>query len=146
MAEGYHLQAQEWFQRGDHDLEMAQLLLDERGYTDTIAYLIQQGLEKYLKDYLVWHGERPPRTHDLQFLLKRAIDHDPRFEPHLDLCIKATRFYLEDRYPPGPPPAYDYAYISAVLEEAWQLVRLIHCSNQPVRDNCGPTNSKRATV
>lgn len=41
MDERFNMQAQEWFQRGDHDLEMAQLLFDQRGYTDIIAYLVQ---------------------------------------------------------------------------------------------------------
>ncbi len=128
MAEEYHIQAREWFQRGDHDLEMAQLLFDQQGYLDTVAYLTQQGLEKQLKGYLAWHGIRPPRTHDLQLLLNQLIVLDRRFEPYLDLCIRATRFYLEDRYPPGPPPMYDRAHIDAVLREAWELVQLIRAS------------------
>lgn len=125
MDERFNMQAQEWFQRGDHDLEMAQLLFDQRGYTDIIAYLVQQGLEKYLKGYLVWHGERPPYTRDLQLLLNRLIDRDKSFEPFLELCINATRFYMQDRYPPGPPADYSYEYIGQTLKEAWQLVDLI---------------------
>ncbi|GIV15064.1 MAG: hypothetical protein KatS3mg022_0499 [Armatimonadota bacterium] len=42
-------QAMEWFVRGDHDIETAQLLYDQDGYTDSIAYHIQQAMEKYLK-------------------------------------------------------------------------------------------------
>ena len=41
MDEGLEKQAAEWFERGRHDIEMAQLLYDEHGYTDTIAFLIQ---------------------------------------------------------------------------------------------------------
>jgi HEPN domain-containing protein len=43
--QGLRQQVTEWFERGDHDIETAQLLYDERGYTDTIAYHIQQALE-----------------------------------------------------------------------------------------------------
>lgn len=31
-------QVKEWLDRGKHDIEMAQLIYDEHGYTDTIAY------------------------------------------------------------------------------------------------------------
>lgn len=71
MGSPFFQQAKEWFERGDHDIEMAQLLYDENGYTDTIAFLIQQGVEKYLKGFLVFHGkkiEKAYRTHDLGFL------------------------------------------------------------------------------
>ncbi len=47
MDEGLKQQALEWFERGDHDIETAQLLCDEQGHTDAIAYHIQQAIEKY---------------------------------------------------------------------------------------------------
>lgn len=40
MDEAFKKQAAEWFERGCHDIETAQLLFDERGYTDSIAYHI----------------------------------------------------------------------------------------------------------
>jgi HEPN domain-containing protein len=53
MDEELRKQALEWFERGNHDIETAQLLYDEHGYTEIIAYHIQQAIEKYLKGYLV---------------------------------------------------------------------------------------------
>lgn len=41
MDKAYKKQADEWFERGLHDIGTAQLLYDERGYTDSIAYHIQ---------------------------------------------------------------------------------------------------------
>ena len=46
MDKGFEKQAEEWFERGRHDIETAQLLYDERGYTDSIVYHIQQAIEK----------------------------------------------------------------------------------------------------
>ena len=46
MDEGFRRQAQDWFDRGDHDIQTAQLLYDQRGHTDAIAYPIQQAIEK----------------------------------------------------------------------------------------------------
>ena len=45
MDEPLKKQAREWFERGRHDIDTAQLLYDERGHTDSIAYHIQQALE-----------------------------------------------------------------------------------------------------
>lgn len=46
MVKGYKTQAAEWFEKGDHDIETAELLYEEKGYTDIIAYHIQQAIEK----------------------------------------------------------------------------------------------------
>jgi len=126
MDEGLRRQAREWFERGDHDMETAQLLFDERGYTDAIAYHIQQAIEKYLKGYLVLKGQKPPWVHELDTLLTLASHFQADlYSTFIDLCDKSTRYYVEDRYPPGPPADYSREEIKADLDSAWQLVRLI---------------------
>ncbi len=60
MDEGLKNATLEWFARGDRDLETAQLLYDEHGYSDVIAYHIQQVVEKYLKGFLILQGHHPP--------------------------------------------------------------------------------------
>ena len=124
MDKGLRRQALEWFERGDHEIETAQLLYDERGYTDAIAYHIQQAIEKYLKGYLVLKGKKPPRVHELDTLLNLVAGFEPGlYEPFIELCEKATRYYIDDRYPPGPPPEYSREEIEADLQLAWKLVR-----------------------
>ena len=91
MDEAFKKQADEWFERGLHDLETAQLLFDEQGYTDSIAYHIQQAIEKYLKGYLVFNGKKPPRIHELDTLLNHIGRFDDSFNGFLELCEKATR-------------------------------------------------------
>lgn len=125
MDKTFKKQAEEWFERGRHDIETAQLLYDERGYTDSIAYHIQQAIEKYLKGYLVLHGKRSPKIHELDTLLNRITNFDDRFNDFLDLCEKASRFYIEDRYPPGPIVEYEYDEIKADLDKAWELIRKV---------------------
>jgi len=126
MDEGLKQQAREWFERGDHDIETAQLLYDEHGYTDAIAHHIHQGIEKYLKGYLVLKGQKPPRVHELDALLNLAAKFEAGlYIPFIELCEKATRYYIEDRYPPGPLPEYSRQEIKADLDLAWQLVRVI---------------------
>ena len=126
MDEGLRRQAQEGFERGDHDIETAQLLYDEHGYTDAIAFHIQQVVEKYLKGYLVLRGQRPPRIHELDTLLTLASEPRPDlYQAYIELCEKATRYYIEGRYPPGLPVEYDREELKADLDASWQLVRMI---------------------
>jgi len=42
MDEAYKKQATEWFERGQHDLETTQLILDHSGHPDTAAYHVHQ--------------------------------------------------------------------------------------------------------
>lgn len=125
MDEAYKKQAMEWFKRGDHDVETAQLIYDEKGYTDSIAYHIQQGIEKYLKGYIVLNAIKPPRIHELDTLLDIISDFDNSFEDFLELCIKASKYYIEDRYPPGPPQDYSYEEIKKDLDKTWDLIKII---------------------
>ncbi|RJP74281.1 MAG: HEPN domain-containing protein [Candidatus Abyssobacteria bacterium SURF_17] len=125
MDEALKRQALEWFERGRRDIETAQLLFDERGYTDSIAYHIQQAIEKSLKGYLVLHGRKPPKIHELDTLLKHIQAFDNSFDDFMDLCEKSSRYYIEDRYPPGPPAEYSYEEIKADLDEAWTLISTI---------------------
>jgi len=118
--------AQEWFERGDRDLEAAQLLHDEHFHTDVIAYHLQQAIEKYLKGFLTLNDIRPPRTHDLDILLNLVSTAEQSlYEPFISLCEKATRYYLEQRYPPGPPVDYSHKEIEGDLDLTWELVRTV---------------------
>ena len=125
MDDAFKKQAQEWFERGRHDIETAQLLYDEQGYTDSIAYHIQQAIEKYLKGYLVLNGKKPPKIHELDTLLNHVMRFDSSLNSFLELCEKASRYYMEDRYPPGPVVEYQYNQIKADLDEAWELIRRV---------------------
>ena len=125
MDKVFKKQAEEWFERGRHDIETAQLLYDERGYTDSIAYHIQQAIEKYLKGFLVLHGKKPPKIHELDTLLNHILGFDDSFNGFLELCEKTSRYYIEDRYPPGPIVEYKYNEIKADLDKAWELVKKV---------------------
>lgn len=125
MDEAFKKQAAEWFERGRHDIETAQLLYDERGYADSIAYHIQQAVEKYLKGYLILYERKPPRIHELDTLLNHIGTFDNSFIDFLDLCEKVSRYYIEDRCPPGPPVEYEYEEIKHDLDRAWELIRKI---------------------
>ena len=69
-------QVQKWFKKADSDLKSLKILLsaDDSETYGTICYLAQQATEKYLKGFLLLKGVEPPKTHDLNHLLKLCQD------------------------------------------------------------------------
>jgi len=70
----------EWIDRGEHDMEAAQLLLDRKAHADVVLFHIHQAVEKYLKAFLIHHGWRLKKIHDLETLITEAADFDDVFE------------------------------------------------------------------
>lgn len=104
--------AKEWFERGKHDIEGARLLFDNKHYTDTIAHLI-------------YHGWKLKKIHDLEELLTETIKHNTDFKEYLDFARKATAYYIEDCYPPGPPIDYPREEIEESLKLAEEIIEKI---------------------
>jgi HEPN domain-containing protein len=125
MDEGLKEQAGAWFERGTHDIETAQLLLDKQGYTDIIAFHIHQAVEKYLKGYLVFNGKRHHDTHELKLLVKAAEELDQGLGRHVAFCDRITRYYVQECYPSGPLIEYSYQELARDLKEAWELTNRI---------------------
>ncbi|MBI4329761.1 MAG: HEPN domain-containing protein [Chloroflexi bacterium] len=95
--------AEDWFAHGDQDFQAAKALFAEEEFTSTVAMLLQQASEKYLKGYLVYQGWKLRKTHDLRRLTAEAISYDPRFEQFRDFARKTTAYYLETVIPLALP-------------------------------------------
>ncbi len=68
-------------EKANSNLESATILLSaKRMHPDTIAFLLQQAIEKYLKAFLAHHGEGYPKVHDLFVLLHHCQELDTDFE------------------------------------------------------------------
>lgn len=89
---------QDWFLKGDLDIKRADILL-ENDDVEGAAFHLQQALEKYLKGYLIGHGWKLQRVHDLENLVDYALDYDKEFESYRSLCQEVTEYYIEERYP-----------------------------------------------
>ena len=68
---------------------------------EVVCYHCQQSAEKYLKGYLVLHGNNPPRTHDLDELCKLCLDTHDGFGKIADQCSDLTAYGVQTRYPMG---------------------------------------------
>ena len=91
--------ASEWILKGQSDLETAEILLREKGPTDTLCFHCQQAVEKFLKAYIVFSGDRFEKIHDLWKLAKLAGKTNKKileFEKELKTL---TAYYIESRYP-----------------------------------------------
>lgn len=117
--------AKERFERGRSDLRGARHLLEAEDYATTLAVLIHQAVEKHLKGFLVYHGWKLKKTHNLVELISEAVQNDPALEPFLSFARNATVYYLDDRYPGQHPPGYPAEEMREALRSAEQVIRRI---------------------
>ncbi len=90
--------AQEWLEIAWHDLKAAQILYEAGHFTDSIGIDIQQGIEKSLKAILANQNAKIPKSHDLLLLWELTAPFELSDE-EIQLLIRATEYYKEDRYP-----------------------------------------------
>jgi HEPN domain-containing protein len=65
------------------------------------------------------------KIHDLEELIKEAINYDEFFKNFLDFGRILTPFYFESRYPPGPPSTYSKKEIKEILNNAEKIIKKI---------------------
>jgi len=110
-----------WSRLADLDLRAGEKALggDDPLPSDACFHAQQAG-EKYLKAYLVSRGIHPPRTHDLEVLLKECANLDPAFRALHVAAEVLTPFAVGPRYPLGEPE-----YTIGDARQALDLARMI---------------------
>lgn len=89
-----------WLAKAEHDLLNIQNNLAAAEVPwDTVCFHAQQVAEKLLKAFLVFHGQVPPRTHDLIVLLTGCVRIDEGLLPLEDDCRRLTYYAVSVRYP-----------------------------------------------
>ncbi len=88
----------DWVRLAERDLKRVRLLLAE-GDAELAGFCLQQALEKFLKAYLLAHGWRLRRIHNLDSLLDDALSFDVSLESFRMLCQRISAFYMIERYP-----------------------------------------------
>jgi HEPN domain-containing protein len=107
--------AAEWLQKALHDLTGAKMLYEAGHYTDTIAYILHQAIEKTLKSTYAYNNEAQRRTHNLVELYElMPIDIDLADEEVYLLSI-ATTYQAKQRYPVTPKALPSQKEIEEVL-------------------------------
>jgi len=124
MAHKESLDPSAWFGIGDKDLKRARLLLGADDL-EGAGFNLQQAVEKYLKGYLLSRGWKLKRIHDLDVLVRYAIQYDPSFAGFKPSCQKITQYYFEDRYPEMMPPELDKKDLVESLRAAEEIIAKI---------------------
>lgn len=95
----------------------------EKEDAEAAGYFLQQSLEKYLKAFLLQHGWRLRKIHELDALLDDAAKYNPDLENFRDLCEHVSGYYFADRYPPLGALAITCEDIKKDLRKAERFVR-----------------------
>jgi len=115
-----------WFIKADHDLKTGKdELATEEPATDTVCFHMQQGVEKYLKGFLVYSGKELIRTHDLSTILQQTLDVDVDFGKLRALNVEQlTDHAVQSRYPDDfyIPPVEEAQRALQIAEEVKRFV------------------------
>ena len=114
--------AKDWFEYGDDDLEMARIGLERNGPPNTIVFLLQQSVEKYLKAYLIWHTGVLTKTHNLELLIDKASAFNDRIAEFTDLGRRLTATYTLERYPREPRAIPEPEEVVEIYNKTKQLI------------------------
>ncbi len=110
---------QQWLQKAEEDLGVADLLLAQHTpYLSATGFHLQQAVEKFLKALLVRHQIEFPKTHDLGKLLDLLTSVEAPLVEALESLTGLNTYSVEARYP-GDLPVVSRAEV----EEALQLTR-----------------------
>lgn len=90
-----------WVDKAEQDLRTAETMAskDVGAAPDTICFLSQQAVEKYLKAFLVHHRVAFPKTHALDALLDLAVGVEPSLDTLRPSLITMNPYAVEYRYP-----------------------------------------------
>ncbi|HYB74913.1 MAG TPA: HEPN domain-containing protein [Candidatus Sulfotelmatobacter sp.] len=110
-----------WLLSADHELDAAQLLFEQGGYIEVVAYHIHQGLERCLKGFLTSHGAALPAVHDLGELLRRAASLEPELLRFVEDVGPLTGFFVETLEDELEIPAWTRDEVRHALEIAWRV-------------------------
>ena len=115
----------QWFAKAEADLGSAEILFREGGSTDTICFLCQQAVEKYLKGYLILKKKKFGKIHDLAALLAVCGELDKEFLDWYKEAEKLTSYYIETRYPPDTPVSYTKKEAQEALKLAEEILEFV---------------------
>ena len=118
-------QALRWLTRASHDLKIAKRGLPAEDAADTIAILLHETSEKALKSFLIFHGWRLKKTHDLVALVDTAAEFDSSFRQYLEMARQLNGYYLRARYPTDVLPELTETEIQPVFKRVENLFDIV---------------------
>ena len=115
---------EDWIKVARKDLQRAKRNLREQD-AEAAGFFLQQCLEKYLKAFLLQHGWKLRKIHELDALLDEAIQYKSDLQNFYNLCERVTGYYFIDRYPPLGTLEITDKDIEKDLKEAQRFIHTI---------------------
>jgi HEPN domain-containing protein len=117
-----------WQEKAEDDIRAMEAMLKKVGLPNPVCFHAQQTAEKYLKGFLVFHGVRFAKIHNLTLLLDKCIEINPNFESLKADIVFLDTFYVETRYP-GDFPEFSMkesedAYAAAIRVKDFVLSKI----------------------
>lgn len=112
---------EDWLKIARTDWQRVKRNLQEDDVTAAGFYL-QQSVEKYLKAFLLLHGWKLKKIHELDALLDETLSYKPELASFYQLCERVTGYYLVERYPPFDDLGIKATDVKRDLMEAKKLI------------------------
>jgi len=136
----YQKQAEEWLKYARSDFLVAKDNF-KLGHYSYVCQLCQQAAEKYLKAFLVAHGQEPKRTHILRELIADCSKLEPSLKELMPEAKELEQYYIPTRYPVGPFGVFGKKDAQAAISAAKRIIvsisRLLPTSKKPPAGNRG---------
>ena len=88
-----------WYQKGDEDILVAEIIIDVNPVLyDIVAFHAQQDAKKYIKAFITYTERLPPKIHDLRGHINIASVFDASFE-EIRWAESLTKYAIRSRYP-----------------------------------------------
>lgn len=111
----------EWLKVARKDWARLHHMLQKQD-AEAAGFFLQQSLEKYLKAFLLQHGWKLRKIHELDALLDDAIKHNRDLKDFYDLCERVSGYYFADRYPPLGASELAYEDLKEDVEESRRFI------------------------
>jgi HEPN domain-containing protein len=98
-----HKEALRWIQQAEYDLDSAKKNFS-LGIYAYVCFMCEQSVQKSLKAYLYFRGERFVWEHSIQKLVEKAGRFDPGFARFREAGAILDKYYLTTRYPDALAP------------------------------------------
>ena len=88
----------QWLSKASDDIKWAFSSLEGEVFYG-VCFASQQAVEKALKAFLIFHGRKLRKIHDLRALLEECSQIDENMKQIWDQVIELNPYYIETRYP-----------------------------------------------
>lgn len=89
----------DWFAFAEDRMRCADVLWEHEGLTAGGIELLQEGVERYLKGFLIANSWDLVKTHDLERLLAEACKFNVDFSRFAPLALQLTEEFFAQHYP-----------------------------------------------